>query len=67
MKAARAASTSPSFEAGLGAERDLFADLMSGPQAKALQYFFYAERKSSKIPDIPVETPLLSVKNAGYV
>lgn len=65
VKAVRAASTTPSFEAGMEAERALFADLMEGTQAKALQYFFFAERKCGKVPDIPADTAPLPVKRTG--
>ena len=65
VKAIRAASTSSSFDAGMEAERELFAELMAGPQAKALQYFFFAERKCSKVPDVPSDTAALPVKRTG--
>lgn len=65
VKAVRAASMSPSFESGMEAERALFEELMQGPQAKALQYFFFAERNCSKIPDIPADTAPAPVKRTG--
>lgn len=65
VKAIRAASTATSFESGMNAEQDMFKELMASSQAKALQYFFFAERKTSKIPDIPSNTSTLSVKSVG--
>jgi 3-hydroxyacyl-CoA dehydrogenase len=65
VKAVRAASTAASFAGGEAAERALFAELMGGAQARALQYFFFAERKVGKIPDIPSDTAPTAIKSAG--
>ena len=37
-------------------ERRLFMELMSGTQARAQQYFFFAERKAAKIDGMPEDT-----------
>jgi 3-hydroxyacyl-CoA dehydrogenase len=55
------------FPEGLKRERELFMELMSGEQAKAQQYFFFAERQANKIPDVPKETPLIDINTAGVV
>jgi 3-hydroxyacyl-CoA dehydrogenase len=36
----------------LSIERDIFLEQMSDPQSKALQYIFFAERSSGKLPEI---------------
>ena len=65
MKAVRAASTSSTFSEGMEREKELFAGLMNGTQAKALQYFFFAERRVGKIPDLPPSTAPKPVHSTG--
>ena len=48
VEAVRIATQKPYAE-GVLEERKLFMELMSGTQAKAQQYFFFAERKAAKI------------------
>ena len=48
VKAVQVATEKPYAE-GVIEERKLFMELMSGTQAKAQQYFFFAERKAAKI------------------
>src|SRR3954449_523963 len=48
IKAVTIACEKP-YSEGVIEERKLFMDLMSGTQAKAQQYFFFAERKANKI------------------
>src|SRR4029453_3139481 len=52
IQAVEAAVAKPYAE-GVMDERRLFMELMSGTQAKAQQYFFFAERKAAKIEGIP--------------
>ena len=44
------------YAEGVIEERKLFMELMSGTQAKAQQYFFFAERKAAKIEGLPEDT-----------
>eukprot|EP00929_Paragymnodinium_shiwhaense_P119188 TRINITY_DN91067_c0_g1_i1.p1 TRINITY_DN91067_c0_g1~~TRINITY_DN91067_c0_g1_i1.p1 ORF type:complete len:706 (+),score=230.41 TRINITY_DN91067_c0_g1_i1:81-2198(+) len=46
------AATKGTFQDGIAVEGAEFAKLFKGDQAKALQYFFFAERQCSKIPDL---------------
>ena len=55
IKAVEAAVAKPYAE-GVIDERNLFMGLMGGTQAKAQQYFFFAERKAAKIENIPEDT-----------
>jgi len=55
------------FEAGLRRERELFTELMSGPQSAAQQYYFFAERAANKIPDVPRDTPQLDISTCGIL
>jgi len=61
------AATRLSFEEGCQVERKLFDDCLFSEQSKALIHIFFGEREVSKIPDIPKETPALSVNSAAVV
>ena len=67
VKAIRASYDAPDFETGMRSEKDLFQELMAGSQAKALQYFFFAERRVGKIPGIPEDIKLKPVKSVGVI
>ena len=55
-KAAEAviASAALPFEQGLEKERDLFLELISGPQARAMRHLFFAERLSARVDGLSV-------------
>ncbi|MEE4146198.1 MAG: 3-hydroxyacyl-CoA dehydrogenase NAD-binding domain-containing protein [Halieaceae bacterium] len=55
------------FDEGMKTERKLFMELMSGPQAAAQQYFFFAERQAGKIPDVPRDTPEIHIAKVGVI
>ena len=61
------ASVNLTFDEGIQRERELFIELMSGEQAKAQQYFFFAERQAAKIPDVPKDTPQIEINTAGVI
>ena len=48
-------------------ERKLFMELMSGTQAKAQQYFFFAERKANKIEGLAEGTVPRDIKRVGVI
>lgn len=66
IRAVRIATEKP-YEQGVIEERKLFMELMSGSQAKAQQYFFFAERKAAKIDDIPEDTQPRDIGKVGIV
>jgi len=66
IKAVEAAVAKPYAE-GVMDERRLFMELMSGRQARAQQYFFFAERKASKIEGIPDDTRPRDIKRVGVI
>jgi 3-hydroxyacyl-CoA dehydrogenase len=66
IRAVRIASEKP-YEQGVIEERKLFMELMSGSQAKAQQYFFFAERKAAKIDDIPEDTQPRDIGKVGII
>jgi 3-hydroxyacyl-CoA dehydrogenase len=66
IKAVEAAVAKPYAE-GVIDERNLFMGLMAGTQARAQQYFFFAERKAAKIENIPEDTQPRTVKKVGVI
>jgi 3-hydroxyacyl-CoA dehydrogenase len=66
IEAVEAATKLP-FEEGCKLERKLFMDCLFSDQSKALIHVFFGEREVAKIPDIPKETPLISVNSAAVV
>jgi 3-hydroxyacyl-CoA dehydrogenase len=55
------------YSEGVLEERKLFMELMSGTQAKAQQYFFFAERKAAKIEGLPEDTRPRDIKRVGVI
>jgi 3-hydroxyacyl-CoA dehydrogenase len=66
IRAVQAAVEKPHAE-GVLTERQLFMELMSGTQAKAQQYFFFAERKASKIENLPEGTQPREIRKVGVI
>jgi 3-hydroxyacyl-CoA dehydrogenase len=52
IAAVEAACTLP-FDDGIRRESELFAELETADEAKALRYAFFAEREVAKLPDLP--------------
>src|SRR5690606_14942003 len=66
IQAVEAAVARPYAE-GVLVERQLFMELMSGTQAKAQQYFFFAERKAAKIEGLPEGTRPREIRKVGVI
>jgi 3-hydroxyacyl-CoA dehydrogenase len=66
IRAIEAAVAKPYAE-GVLDERRLFVELMMGDQAKAQQYFFFAERKAAKIENIPEGTQAREIRRVGVI
>ncbi|MES2338514.1 MAG: 3-hydroxyacyl-CoA dehydrogenase NAD-binding domain-containing protein [Pseudomonadota bacterium] len=56
-----------SFEEGIAFEREQFMKLMFGVQSAAQRHIFFAERKASKIDDVPADTKLRDIKKVGVI
>ena len=67
IRCVEAAVNAKSFDEGLGVERKLFGELISGPQSAAQRYYFFAERQAQKIPDVPDDTPTRPIKKVGVL
>ena len=61
------AAISLPFDEALQNERRLFDECQKSPEAKAQQYFFFAEREAKKIPDVPRDTPTREIKKVGMI
>jgi 3-hydroxyacyl-CoA dehydrogenase len=61
-----AAATKP-FDEGRKEERERFAKLVEGTESKALRHMFFAERQTTKIPDVPEDTPTREIKRAAVI
>jgi 3-hydroxyacyl-CoA dehydrogenase len=66
LEAVRAAVELP-FEDGIKKERELFLQLISGDQSRALRHVFFAERAAAKIDDLPADTPVLPIAQVGVL
>jgi 3-hydroxyacyl-CoA dehydrogenase len=55
------------FDEGMKLERELFLALMLTPESKALRHAFMAERATSKIPDVPEDTPTRKVEKVAMI
>ncbi len=55
------------FDEGMKLERELFLGLMVTPECKALRHAFMAERATTKIPDVPADTPVRDVKKLAVI
>jgi 3-hydroxyacyl-CoA dehydrogenase len=60
-------ATRKPYAEGVIEERKLFMQLMSGTQARAQQYFFFAERKANKIEGLPEGTEPRDVRKVGVI
>jgi 3-hydroxyacyl-CoA dehydrogenase len=66
VRAVEAAVNLP-FDEGIVLERQIFAELVDGEQAKAQRYFFFAERNAAKIPGLDPHTPIVPVKRVAVI
>jgi 3-hydroxyacyl-CoA dehydrogenase len=61
------AAVNQTFDEGIKIERDLFLKLINGNQSAAQRYFFFSQRQVAKIPDVPKENELYSIKEIGII
>ncbi|MBV9890367.1 MAG: enoyl-CoA hydratase/isomerase family protein, partial [Rhizobacter sp.] len=62
-----AASVKMKFDDGMKLEREIFMALMLTPESRALRHAFMAERATSKIPDVPADTPTRPIRNVAVI
>ncbi len=61
------AAVNKPFEDGLAEERERFLGLVEGTESKALRHMFFAERQTTKIPDVPEDTPVRPIKTVAVI
>ena len=66
VECAEAAATR-SFDEGRKLERANFDKLVAGTESKSLRHMFFAERQTSKIPDVPDDTPVREIGKAAVI
>jgi 3-hydroxyacyl-CoA dehydrogenase len=62
-----AAAVTMKFDDGIQLERQLFLELVQSTESKALRHAFFGERAAGKIPDVPEDTPLRTIKSVAVV
>ena len=62
-----AAGVSMKFADALNYERELFRQLIVTNESRALIHAFFAEKATTKIPDVPPDTPVRPVKKAAVI
>ncbi|NUZ08226.1 3-hydroxyacyl-CoA dehydrogenase NAD-binding domain-containing protein [Piscinibacter koreensis] len=62
-----AASLRMKFDDAMRLEREIFMSLMLTPESRALRHAFMAERATSKIPDVPPDTPTREVRKVAII
>src|ERR1700712_1787265 len=62
-----AASVKMKFDDGMKLEREIFTALMFTPESRALRHAFVAERATTKIPDVPADTPVRDIKKLAVI
>jgi 3-hydroxyacyl-CoA dehydrogenase len=66
LDAIEAAMTLP-FSEGIRKEAEIFEKCLHSDQCKALIHAFFGERTVAKIPDIPKDTALYTIRSAGVL
>lgn len=66
LECVKAAATL-SFDDGLNVERDRFITCLNSPQSAALRHAFFAERQTSKVPNLAKDTPTRPINTVGIV
>jgi 3-hydroxyacyl-CoA dehydrogenase len=61
------AAVSQPFDEGMETEGKLLMELFTGPQARAQQYFFFAEREAGKVPGIDRDLPEIPIAKVGVI
>jgi 3-hydroxyacyl-CoA dehydrogenase len=61
------ASLTKKFDEGMRIEREFFLGLMFTPESRAMRHAFMAERATSKIPDVPADTPVREIGKVAVI
>ena len=61
------AAASLDFDKGLACEQALFRELEASTESAAQRHYFFAERETSRVPDIDPNTPTHDIQNVGVI
>lgn len=60
-------ATTANIEEGQAKERELFKQCLTSPQSAAMRHVFFAQRATSKLPDLPADTPVREVNKVAVI
>lgn len=60
-------AVSTPFAEGVKFERQMFMESAAGPQSKALQHVFFAEREATKVPGLSDDVELKQINSVGVI
>jgi 3-hydroxyacyl-CoA dehydrogenase len=60
-------ATKMKFDQGMEAVREIFTNLMWTPECRALRHLFVAQRATTKIADVPADTPVRDIKSVAVI
>jgi 3-hydroxyacyl-CoA dehydrogenase len=66
VQCVEAAATLP-FDEGIAREQALFRQLENSTESAAQRHYFFAERETTRVPDIDRGTPVLDVRTVGVI
>ncbi len=55
------------FDETMGKEREFFVRCRESDQSKAQRHVFFAERQAVRIPDVPADTAVMSIRRAAVI
>ena len=55
------------FDEGLAREKSLFRELEASTESAAQRHYFFAERETSRVPDIDPRTPTHDIRTVGVI
>jgi len=66
IEAVEAAVSLP-FDQGMAREKALFEQLVATPESAAQRHYFFAERGTTRVPDIGKDVPLVEIGSVGVI
>ncbi|HUN50135.1 MAG TPA: 3-hydroxyacyl-CoA dehydrogenase NAD-binding domain-containing protein, partial [Candidatus Sulfotelmatobacter sp.] len=61
------AATRLGFDDGIKREREISAEVVNAPEAKALRYAFFAERQAAKVPGLAADLTPIAIKSVAVI
>lgn len=67
VRAIEASAEIEDFDKGIEREKELFEELVTSTESAAQRYYFFAERETAKVPDVPKGTATIPVQTVGVI